>query len=221
MIASAVTSPWRGASFADPARLELVKWLAVLAMVCDHSALVLFPSELWLRQIGNFAFPAFALSFGIGLAASSDPLRVFYRLLLPATVAQACWLLLGVGPQGPNILFMFAACALAAALGSARAPLSLQALSVPIVLLMLYLRVEGSVMGFALVLGAFVAARHSYWWMFPASALWVVLMPSLGAVLGVLAVLFAPRLSRPLPHKPGALAWVYVLHLAILLVLSL
>jgi hypothetical protein len=218
-----VSASWRAPSvFADPARLEVVKWLAVLAMFCDHVALVLFPSQTWLRDIGTFAFPAFVLSFGVGLAASSDPLRAASRLLIPAMLAQAFWLMLDAGPKGPNILFLFLVSAVVAHAAAARA-VGWWALAGVLVGLAVALRVEGGALGFLLILGAFVAARRSALYMLPAAALWAVLLPSVGfwlGVLAVLAVLSVPRLPLAVPRIPGLLAWVYVGHLAVLVMLA-
>lgn len=199
---------------ADPARLEPVKWLAFLAMVCDHLALTLLPSHQWLRQIGTFAFPAFALSFGIGLAATNDPLRVAKRLIGPAIVAQLSWVAIFAGWHPLNVLVMFASCAFFLELG--RTELRVMFGTVLVVALT-YLGFEGGFMGFLLVGGAYLAAsRGSVWWMFPPVAVWAALQPSVGFVLGVLAVLFAPRLSIQLPRRPGALAWAYAGHLWLL-----
>lgn len=198
---------------ADPARLEPVKWLAFLAMVCDHLALTLLPSHQWLRQIGTFAFPAFALSFGIGLAGTSDPLRVAKRLIGPAIVAQLSWVAIFAGWHPWNVLVMFAACAVFVWLQ--RAELR-AAFAGALVAVLVAFGFEGGFMGFLLVGGAYLAARGSVWWMFPPVAVWAALQPSVGFVLGVLAVLFAPRLSIQLPRRPGALAWAYAAHLWLL-----
>jgi hypothetical protein len=209
----------RSGEFADPARLEPVKWLAFVAMVCDHLGLTLLTGYPWLRDIGTFAFPAFALSFGIGLASSSDPLRVAKRLFWPAVAAQLCWLSIWGAWHPLNVLAVFALCALFPWVqqkhGEGRfivTPAFLTLAGV-VLLAVAYPKVEGGFMAFLLVGGAFMAARRSHWWMLPPVAVWAVLQPSVGFVLGVLAVLFMPRLPFVIPRRPGLLAFAYAGHL--------
>lgn len=209
----------RGGHFADASRLEPVKWLAVVAMVCDHLAITLLPSQAWLRDIGTFAFPAFALSFGVGLAASTDPFRVASRLVAPAVVAQVCWLAIDGAWHPLNVLFMFSLCALVVAvieLRSVRRGVGMAGLLVVggvFVALLPSAKFEGGVMGFLLVAGAYAGARWGWWWASPAPLLWLAFLPSPGFALGAFAVFFAPRLAWSLPRRSGVLSWVYAGHL--------
>ena len=77
------------------AHLELVKWLAFVAMVVDHVDLFLFNRTVpWMFEVGRFAAPAFAICFGIGLAFTRDAVAVADRLMWPAVLAQCIWILL-------------------------------------------------------------------------------------------------------------------------------
>lgn len=220
---SAVPVPLVGRwNFADPARLEPLKWLAVVAMVCDHLAVALLPSHQWLRQIGTFAFPVFFLAFGIGLAATSDPFRVAIRLLLPAAVAEVAWQVIDPG-HAVNVLFVCSGAAFA--LWSWRTGrLFDRAVTVLVVVAGLKFGVEGGVLGLALLAGAFLAARDAHWWsdglLILSIALWGLLVPSVGFFLGCAAVLAMPRLSFVFPRISGLLSWVYAQHLVLLAALK-
>jgi len=204
--------------FADPARLEPLKWLAVLAMICDHLALTVLPQHQWLRAIGTFAYPVFVMSFGVGLASSRDPLRAARALVLPYVVAQAAWLL--ISPSAPwNVLLVCIYAAMAIAVWRYLQPqrFAWVALLVPFALLAADLHgYEGGVLGFAMLAGAFLFALGSPWLLLASSLLWFVLLPSSGFLLGVFAVVFLPRLPFTVPRVRGLLAWVYAGHLAVL-----
>ena len=211
---STVAIPLRGWYFADPARLEPVKWLAVLAMICDHLAVTVLPTHQWLRLVGTFAFPAFALSFGDGLAASSDPLRVLRRLWAPALVAQASWFVIH-NAHPLNVLCVFAACALVPLALGARLWLWC-AVGVVAVALFSWFGAEGGASGFALVLAGYLAARGSWYVLALLVAAWMLAMPSWGFAAGVACVVCWPRTSLVVPRVPGLLAWVYAGHLWLL-----
>ena len=196
--------------------LEWIKWLAFGAMLCDHVDLVLFDRQLtWLHSIGRFAFPAFAIAFGIGLARSRDPGEVGWRLFPPAVVAGFAWVVLTMPPY-LNVLFVFALCAFA--LDAWRSNRLYGALLWLAVLLAGgYGLLEAQFMG-PLLVAAGVALGAVGWWpaVLAAGGLAAALAPSVGLVAGVLAPL-AYRAPLPaFPRVPGLLAWCYALHLWVL-----
>lgn len=196
-------------SRADVGRLELVKWLAFGAMVVDHIDLAVFGRSVpWMHLVGGFAFPAFALCLGFGLACTRDPLAVGSRLVLPAVLAQVAWFF--VEPDHPpNVLAMFALCAFGLA-----SPLAATAV-VPVA----WWLGEGGIFLPLLVAGGYLSAREG--WAVPAvvsCALWAVLAGSPGALVALVVFLFAP--SVRLPRVRGLLAWGYAGHLALLAALK-
>lgn len=198
--------------------LEAVKWLAFAAMVADHVDLLLFGERLAvLDQIGRFAFPAFALCFGLGLSASGDPLQVAMRLFAPASLAQLAWVL--VQPAHPaNVLFAFAVFAAAVGvyrrLEGAAARCVIVACTVVVAFIC-----EGGILGFVMMTGGYFAARFG-WLSMAASALpWLALLPSPAAAAAVAAPLLASHAGRALPRHGGLLMWAYPAHLGVLLAL--
>jgi hypothetical protein len=208
----AVTAdPW------DLARLELVKWVAFAAMIFDHVDLWLFGRALGFHVIGQFAFPAFALCFGLGLARADDRIGVALRLLVPASIAQAMWVIGGFDHPA-NVLFVFALCALASLSWPQRfgAPLAWTA-----AVLLAGALGEGGAFGVIMACAGFYAARSRDWRpVLGAGVLWLALAPSWGALAAFAAVvLLPPRVV--IPRVRGLLAWGYPLHLALLAALAL
>lgn len=73
----------------------VIKIIAFLAMIADHSATVLsakglLPSDLawYLHLVGRFSFPAFALLVAEGWQHTSNPRHYFMRLVLFAFISQ-------------------------------------------------------------------------------------------------------------------------------------
>lgn len=212
---TAAAIPLRSWYFADPARLEPLKWLAVLAMVCDHLAITVVHGQPWLREIGAFAFPVFFLAFGVGLAATSDPLAVARRLLAPSLVAQVAWQVIDPG-HSINVLAVCASAALSLAVWRQFAGNPKRWLALVLPLLLVVLRCEGGFMAYALLLGGFLAARGSMWPMSLAAGAWLAALPSVGFVVGVASVVLMPRSSLVVPRVRGLLSWVYAGHLVLL-----
>jgi hypothetical protein len=191
----------------DLARLEFVKWAAFVAMVCDHVDLALFDRSVpWLHLVGGFAFPAFCLCFGVGLARTSDPVRVAGRLILPSVLAQVAWFWIDQA-HPVNVLAMFALCAVAVRV----------AWFGPIVLGLAAFMGEGGLFLPALVAAGFYGARvGSTVPLAVAGASWGVLAASPGAFVAAAAVAWLPGRLPVLPRVPGLLAWGYTAHLAVL-----
>lgn len=89
-------------------RIELVKWLAVLLMLWDHSKYV-YPLPGW-EFLGRGALPLFALAFGYSLTVAPDLRGLLTRLLFCGFAAEVAgaWVVTGGGKL--NIMFLFAAC---------------------------------------------------------------------------------------------------------------
>jgi hypothetical protein len=195
-----------GLELHDLARLELLKWLAFLAMIVDHVGIAAFHRSVpELHVIGQFAFPVFCLAFGLGLAQSSNPDRVAARLVLPALVAQLAWVVIEP-PHGLNVLGMFALCAVA-----------LDRLwLVPLVLAVSLVVGEGGPFLPVLVLAGVLASRLAMAAPIVGAGLaWATLIGSPVAAISALAVAFWPA-GALVPRVPGLLAWGYALHLAAL-----
>lgn len=215
MSASATLAASSRAGSSDVAGLEVVKWLAFAAMLCDHVDLILFDRSLAaLHAIGYFAAPAFAACFGLGLRHSRDAAAAGLRLAPAAAVAQVAWIFAGRGDIA-NILCTFALCGIVASLrtwpGRAVGMVALVALT-PII--------EGGAFLAAVVLGAAWLPDRLRWWNLATSAPWALIAGSPAALLGLLA----PHLARWVPiglqRRPGALAWLYPGHLLLLVALA-
>lgn len=209
----------RPASSEFPAALELVKWAAFVAMLIDHADLILFDRSVpWMREVGRFAMPAFALAFGYGLAHSREPFSVASRLLIPGLIAALIWGLassLGGYPVQPfNVLLMFALCALAA---ESHRTFGLWSLPVFVFLGWASPHVEGEVLALLLVAGAYDHARTGrFLALGGAAVLWCGFHPYAGSVIALASFLAALAATMRVRRWPGALAWAYPLHLAAL-----
>lgn len=68
---------------------ELLKWLALAAMTCDHVAKVLLGGYVpGLSEAGRIAFPLFALVMAYNLAQGADAANSVRRLALWGVIAQ-------------------------------------------------------------------------------------------------------------------------------------
>jgi len=211
----------RGSVLADPrdvARLELVKWCAFSAMLLDHVDLWLFGRQLGLNVVGAFAFPAFGICFGLGLARAGDPLRVAQRLVAPAVVAQVAWMV--QYPEHPaNVLLVFGLCALAALDWQ---PRWVRWSSWGVVIVVAALVGEGGAFGPLFVLAGFAAGRQRWWPPLVAVAgLWMALQASIGAALAFGVIATIPARLGAIRRVRGLLSWGYALHLVALAALAL
>lgn len=62
--------------------------IAMIAMVCDHIGVVLFPRYRCLRYIGRIAMPIYAYCVATGCVYTRKPLRYLRRLVLLALITQ-------------------------------------------------------------------------------------------------------------------------------------
>ena len=72
---------------------SLIKLVAVLTMVVDHTGVIFFPGVLWLRVIGRIAFPLFCWGIVIGAERTRDWRRYALRLLALAAISQPFYML--------------------------------------------------------------------------------------------------------------------------------
>lgn len=73
-----------------PGAADVLKWLAVLAMVVDHAGLIWFHrDQAWMTIVGRLAFPLFGLLAGYHGARSTTPAtRRIVRLLVAAALIE-------------------------------------------------------------------------------------------------------------------------------------
>lgn len=197
----------------DARRFEGLKWVAFVAMVLDHVSLIFGAHDGVLYQVGRVAFPLFAISFGVGLAASSSQRRVLLRLLLPGLLAEIAWRASGHYP-GVNVLLSFCLVGIACALFERSWTLGLGLLLIPAAL-------PGFESGFLvplLVGSSYFAAR------FRSPAAFVVVLVSsalvlgtVGAALASLLLLLCPAVRLP---RFRHFAWAYAAHLVVLVCLA-
>lgn len=67
---------------------SMLKVIACLLMLIDHTGAILFPENMILRLIGRLSFPIFAYLIAIGYSKTSSFPQYMYRLLIFAFVAQ-------------------------------------------------------------------------------------------------------------------------------------
>lgn len=66
----------------------LLKVIAVVTMIIDHTGDVLFPGRLWMRCIGRLAFPIFCFLIVEGFLHTRDLKRYMARLALFAVISE-------------------------------------------------------------------------------------------------------------------------------------
>ena len=93
------------------ALIEPLKWLALLLMVAEHwMRYVAGDLPEWLFACGRLSFPLFAFALALGLRGQpcSKLVRVLFRMLAWAAVAQATIQLVDAPEDRLNVLFTFA-----------------------------------------------------------------------------------------------------------------
>lgn len=66
----------------------LLKIIAMITMLIDHSGKMLFPQYPIMRVIGRIAFPLYAYCIAVGCVYTHNPLRYFKRIVLLALISQ-------------------------------------------------------------------------------------------------------------------------------------
>ena len=219
--------------------LDLLKWLALLAMVLDHLRYVGYSAD-WLYVPGRLAFPWFCLAMAANLArngASASPWRYLGWLLLFSSVSEIPYRLFIPVPATLNVLptltlgllvarswqthtlearLLAAGALLLAALFSSRLMFGFFGVLLPLAMLLVFRRPWY----FALLPGLVCLAANQWRVLYGAAWLgdWV-------AIGGLLACLFAPWLGLMLLRHAGRFypppmrRWAYGLYPAHFLVL--
>jgi TraX protein len=91
-----------------PRAQDLLRLAAIISMVLDHIGALLLPDVMFLRIIGRFAMPAFALLLGYNLAQRGvHPKRLIIPLIVFGLLVQPVYALASAITHS-NILFAFA-----------------------------------------------------------------------------------------------------------------
>jgi hypothetical protein len=91
-----------------PRAQDLLRLAAIISMVLDHIGALLLPDVMFLRIIGRFAMPAFALLLGYNLAQRGvHPKRLIIPLIVFGLLVQPVYALASAITYS-NILFAFA-----------------------------------------------------------------------------------------------------------------
>lgn len=72
---------------------SLLKLIAILTMIVDHTGVIFFPGVLWLRIIGRIAFPLFCWGIVLGLERTRNWRVYALRLFLMALVSQPFYMI--------------------------------------------------------------------------------------------------------------------------------
>ncbi|UZE23375.1 conjugal transfer protein TraX [Pseudomonas sp. B21-056] len=212
--------------------LDLLKWLALLAMVLDHLRYVGFSAD-WLYVPGRLAFPWFCLAMAANLARDGGAVmpwrylgwlllfgaisEIPYRLFIPdpSTLNVLPTLILGLlvarGWQAPGreARCLAVAALLLAALCSTQLMFGFFGVLLPLAMLLVFRRPWY----FALLPGLVCLAANQ--WRVLYGAAW---LGNEVAVAGMLACLFAPGLGLVLLrqaggfHPPAMRRWAYALY---------
>lgn len=65
-----------------------LKWIAIITMMIDHVGAVLYPQNLWLREIGRISFPIFCFLLVEGALHTHNIRKYEIRLLLFALLSE-------------------------------------------------------------------------------------------------------------------------------------
>lgn len=72
----------------------ILKILALLFMIIDHTGFILFPDKIIFRAIGRLAFPLFAYQMAVGFSHTKDKNKHILKLLCFAIICQIPCLIL-------------------------------------------------------------------------------------------------------------------------------
>lgn len=191
---------------------EVLKWLAVVLMTCDHVAKVVYGGYVpGLSEAGRVAFPLFAAVMAYNLAQpGADVVKSIRRLGMWGLIAQPVHAL-AFGYWLPlNILLTFA---LAAAAIYAAGQRKWVVLAFAAAVLPTFVDYQWAGVGFVLL--AWLAfRRRQYWLLVPAFAAICWFNGNLWALAAIPVVLGLSRLVWPVPRGRWAFYCYYVAHLA-------
>lgn len=92
MSSSSLLSPLHALTHPNEVRTNqyagLIRLLACVFMLIDHSGKMLFPQYPVMRMIGRLAFPMFAYGIAVGAVYTRNPMRYLTRVVLLALISQ-------------------------------------------------------------------------------------------------------------------------------------
>ncbi|HBU4429067.1 TPA: type-F conjugative transfer system pilin acetylase TraX, partial [Klebsiella pneumoniae] len=92
-----------------PGQTDMIKTVALVLMVTDHTGLLLAGNNEVMRLLGRGCFPLFGLAWGMNLARHAEIRQSqLNSLWVWALVAQVSFMLIGYPWYSGNILFAFA-----------------------------------------------------------------------------------------------------------------
>lgn len=191
---------------------EVLKWLAVILMTCDHVAKIIYDGYVpGLSEAGRVAFPLFALVMAYNLAQPvADVLKSARRLALWGLIAQPVYAL-AFGYWLPvNILLTFALCAAVIWLADQRRWIGL---ALAAAILPLFVDYQWAGVGFVLL--AWCAFKwRQIWPLVPAFGAICWFNGNLWALAAIPVALGLSRVAWPVPRGRWAFYGYYVAHLA-------
>lgn len=87
---------------------NLLKLIAIVSMVIDHSGYILFSNNLIMRSIGRIAFPLFTYCTMIGYFKTKNLNKYILRLFIVGIISQPIYMFL-FNTCEPNIMFTLVA----------------------------------------------------------------------------------------------------------------
>lgn len=191
---------------------EVLKWLAVVLMTCDHVAKVIYGGYVpGLSEAGRVAFPLFALVMAYNLAQpSADVVKSVRRLGAWGLIAQPVHVL-AFGYWLPlNILLTFTLCAAVIWLADQRRWVGL---ALAAAILPLFVDYQWAGVGFVLL--AWCAFKwRQFWPLVPAFGAICCFNGNLWALAAIPVALALSRVAWPVPRGRWAFYGYYVGHLA-------
>lgn len=193
---------------------EVLKWLAVVLMTCDHVSKVIYGGYVpGLSEAGRVAFPLFALVMAYNLSQpGADPVKSVRRLGMWGLISQPVHAL-AFGYWLPlNILLTFALCAAAIYAAGQR---KWVVLAFAAAVLPAFVDYQWAGVGFVLL--AWMAFHHrQHWLLVPAFAAICWFNGNLWALGAIPMALGLSRVAWPVPRGRWAFYGYYVGHLACL-----
>ena len=95
-------------------KIEILKWVALLAMAIDHiNKYLLASQQAWMFDIGRIALPLFLYTFALGLSQTNNLTSVIKRIAISAGVSTPVYIGLGeVLLWWPlNVMYLLLVCA--------------------------------------------------------------------------------------------------------------
>lgn len=215
-------------------RLEVVQWVAFIAMIVDHIGYIFSPDDLWLRMIGRVAFPMFSLVFAWRLAHILDKnphhslMPMICKLFVSGVMAQLAWINLQLASTY-NVMFLFLSCVITILLIDEDKPIfelptHIRLLSACVFLLSVGMHLDYGYFGIFLVLGSYAFFKWgSIEGLILAMGSYFILNQSAfvkGTFLAAILVVVIFNLRFKINKKiPNFFYWAYPSHLILLALL--